>query len=228
MRRILTLAVATTLLCPGAAQHAAAEPIQILAGTLSIPGRFAVGAIDVSGTRGFALESRVDTGEGSVAECARCLAGLFGFGGLLPEPAFPGGIATFEDRTFDDMGEVDSPTAITLAFSGSVDVPEIRSPSTLMAPFLLDGFFFDPSVGAVPIVGGGTATLFVSPGPVLEGRQSWILGTIQYDFSADSTPIPEPGTLLLTGTGIVAGWRIRRRRREFGLRLSLHRGPLAK
>jgi hypothetical protein len=216
MTRICRFVVAVALLCGALAERATAEPIRIVGGSMLITGRFEVGSIDIVGTRGFTLQSRVDTGEGSVSDCDACAPGTFTFGGVLPEPAFPGGVATFEGVTYDDMGMVDSPTAITMRFEGQTVLPALQAlPVAVTGTFsLLEGSLFANSTlspSSVPIVGGGTAILSLSPAPFREGvPPGWLLDQIQYNFT-DQSAVPEPATMFLAGTGLLAAWRSRKR-----------------
>ena len=84
---------------------------------------------------------------------------------------------------------------------------------TLTAPFDFVGGFFLPTVPDGPrptLVGSGTGTLTLFGNPSV---QSWDLRSVRYDF-ADPEPIPEPGTLLLFGSGASLALAKYRRRRS--------------
>jgi hypothetical protein len=56
----------------------------------------------------------------------------------------------------------------------------------------------DPGPAVVLLAGRGTVTLEVVANA--SGDPLWELGSVRYDFA----PVPEPATLLLVGTGMLA------------------------
>ena len=112
----------------------------------------------------------------------------FGFGG-------PGG-----EASVDFTGSWMAP-----AFTGA-------SSATVTSPFLFEGFLFYPEEfqrAADTMFGQGTATLNLLWASESAG---WALERARYEFE-DTAPIPEPGTLLLLGSGL-AGMVVARRRRR--------------
>lgn len=221
MTRSSRFVVAAALLCVGFSHQAAADPIRITAGSMLLTGPSELGTISVTGTRGFSLEPSVDPAEGNtvMAQCgiSPCLTGETSIGGMLAGSAFPDGVATFEGIVYDDIDNLNSPAAVGLAFTGSAVLPALpASPmSTIVtAPFALtpESAFF-VSGGRVGITGGGTATLWLNPSAGPGVPSAWVVDQIRYDFN-DTPPVPEPGTMLLFGTGALAAWRFRRRPAE--------------
>lgn len=217
MTRTSRIVVAAALLCLGAGHRAAADPIRITTGSLLITGPSELGSVSVTGTRGFSLEAFVDPLEGNtvMALCgiSPCLPGETSIGGVLSGSAFPNGVATFEGTVYDDIDNLSSPAAVGLSFAGSAVLPAVPDTPTatiVTAFFALtpDSAFFLPT-GPTAISGSGAATLWLSPSR-LGGPAGWVLDQIRYDFS-DTEPVPEPGTMLLFGTGALAAWRLRRR-----------------
>ena len=92
-----------------------------------------------------------------------------------------------------------------LARGDPVILPPMSARATLTAPFELDLSFsalFLQDVGGVqrfPLVGSGTVTIELVPNPN-PSFQLWEFSQATYEFS----PVPEPTSLLLLGTGVLA------------------------
>jgi len=85
---------------------------------------------------------------------------------------------------------------------------------TFSAPFTMTGTVrhtsdeFGPPDYFAEVIGSGTATMSFTKSPFFFDARS-----ITYDFSSGASPTPEPGSLLLLGTGLAAAWQSRRVRR---------------
>jgi hypothetical protein len=80
------------------------------------------------------------------------------------------------------------------------------------APFTMTGDVrhtsdeFGPPDYFAELIGSGTATIRFTKSPFFVDALS-----VTYDFSPGATPTPEPGSLLLLGSGFAACWRYHRR-----------------
>lgn len=218
MTRITSCVVCIGLLCLGAVPRASAEPIRITGGTFLVPGLSAPGSIAIVGTRGFSLvDSSVNTLEGRVdpfINCTPCGAA----GSTISIGAFQGGTSFFGPATLDGVtyhvGDgIDDPERINLEISGTALVPGLdKLPTSVTAPFTLEGSFLLPLSQPVPIEGRGVATLFFTFDSTEFPTSAWI-ERVRYDFT-DQTPVPEPATLTLVAGGLLAMARAARKRRE--------------
>ena len=81
-------------------------------------------------------------------------------------------------------------------------LPQVTGPSIVItAPFMVNerSFFQPPDAANVPLRGKGVVTLTLHANPSFP---VWEFSQLRYDFQTP-TPVPEPGTLVLVGGGLV-------------------------
>lgn len=133
------------------------------------------------------------------------------------------GVAIYNGRTFGDVGGMESDDSMSIRFIGEVVAPEIMEdmrPGHLVsatAPFSFQGRFsylqdkINWQPGFVDLIGHGTVTLWLKAYLGPDYPLMWDYAGADYQF-ADMTPNPEPGAILLLGSGI-AGLALKLRRR---------------
>jgi len=206
---------------------ARADPVTVTGGFL-----LATGVNEVSppsaltGTDGFTATGQLVIGVGAgrldaIESCRPfdpfpCGAGaslpLFGFlSAQGSDPGFSDAVVTLRGEEYRDFG-IDDPYGFILELEGTAVLPSFGdgAAQSVMAPFTLTGRFFD-GMSITQLVGGGMATLGLTQA-AFEGVPLWSVEQVRYDMQ-DTAPIPEPGTLLLVGTGLAGIARARARRR---------------
>jgi hypothetical protein len=225
MMRITRLVACVGLFWLTVATGASADPVTVTGGFLTAPPYGAPsGVASLIGTRGFSLEARVNTIEGSVHplnECSPCLPGTaFSVGAILSTTVFEG-VATLDGRTYSDLsGFLPTSASLYFEFFGRTVAPAFQdAPTIITAPFRVQGTFgvpFPPGFGP-ELRGGGIASVLLRPQPLTPDPPGWFVGGVRYDF-ADQKPIPEPATLAMVAGGLLAVARGAKRARRRSVR----------
>lgn len=211
-RRALTTAVGTmSLLVITIVTPVVADPIRITAGTLDVSSTS--GSLALSGERGFTLSAGVSTTDGVFAPWMQCAFVACAPGATLDLSAtwvgasLRSATATLDGESFAGVGSVTGSASAATRFSGTALVPPGGSGSAIaVAPFVFTGQFsyFSPSAGTLVVEtlqGAGTATVtFAASFSSSNGSPAWAFRSARYEFS----PAPEPATILLTASGVLA------------------------
>jgi hypothetical protein len=190
---------------------ASGEPIPIRIGTGAVElnggSVFSGAQIDIGGTGGFKLSGSASDGSSVLTAC-QCFPGetvsLFGDVSALS------GNVKYGGTTYDFGGG----NGGDLEFEGpSFILPRaaaLPAEFTFRTPFRMfkQASFSPPLFPAVAfeLEGSGIATLraIVSPLDDEPGGQQYLLQSLRYEFGPTPAPVPEPGTMLLFGSGAVA------------------------
>jgi hypothetical protein len=202
---------------------ASSEPITIRSGIIEVnPGGIFSGAgVELVGTGGFRLSGAAGDGVTAFLRCGPCLPGeTFSLAGRMDRL---GGSVNYGGTTHEfsytrgDWGEL-------LFEAPSFVLPRaavLPTDFTFKTPFSMSGqavFVYEPSTRNVRLGfdGSGIATVrgTVFPFDAAAGGQQYVLESLQYAFGSAAAPVPEPGTMLLFGSGAVAALLKTRRKKR--------------
>jgi len=206
VRRIFALLV----LCLGTAVTASADPVRLTSGTIQTNDDY-IGSFSLFGNA-FAAKS---DGIGAPI-VAQFVVGPVDFSGtfsLFAVNAMNNGEVTSGGQTFRGFGAASFEVVADPIMIPNTD----RGPQRFNTPFNARGVveLFDSFRGnrlfSQDVTGSGTLS-FVADS-VGEGRFFTRSMALTFSPAVSPSPTPEPGSLLLLGTGLVAAWQSRRFRR---------------
>jgi hypothetical protein len=236
MKRFSQIVLAAALFSLFAGAQASGAPILITGGFLQADGIGVLSAPStIEGTEGFSLTTSVayasQSGtleallcDGTTTPARDCApGGPISFNGILAEGGDNGlarSAVTVNGKTYTDFSPSSmNPSFLVLFFSGSAIAPEFGdlSPQVVSAPFTMRGQFVDNADQvSIDFTGKGIATVWLTPGPIFTGETepiAWVGNQVRYDF-VDASAVPEPSSVMLLGSGLMALRGTRRRRRD--------------
>ena len=190
-KRLFNAALALAMLMTVSRPSFAEEPyVQIDHGSLDMDLRTHVGRIDFSGPRLYF--------QTAVSE----FSGVFAPGACnLESPCLPGttmslravwlgsaisGTATLDGITYPDVGGPNSPSSMSVNFSGSLVLPPLAPSATVSTAFTLTGMFWHPTGAADSLAGRGLAWVSLTPSQSFPG--AWHVDRVLYDFASGVRP----------------------------------------
>jgi hypothetical protein len=220
MSRITSLVAFVAALCLATVATATADPIALTGGTIWAMGLTKAGPASFTGVPSFSFVGEVAPSEGRIDPFTYCLVCFPGStisaDANLSGSALPG-VVTYKGNMYPVGFSVTEEAALALEFSaGTVTVPALtRFPTLVTVPFTVNGIFstdlFGADPGKIAITGQGFASVLFRSRMITENSRAWFADQVRYDFS-QSTPVPEPATLILVGSGLVVARSLSRTR----------------
>jgi len=209
---LLALAVALIAWGTAAPAHADSMVTIITSGSFSFNPDFGTGAgpLTLFGTNGFSFIGGVLLGAAGPQCCLSPGAETRFFGRWSGNDLV--GVVTLGGETFTNLGDLNSVNQASVDFeSAPFTLPPIAASATIIAPFTLTGTFVGvPGNGHIPpaqppvgtqFIGSGIGTLPLTGRPFPSGPL-WDPGIVTLALSTP-TIIPEPSTMVFTGTALL-------------------------
>jgi hypothetical protein len=222
-RAFRAVVLASVVLLATGAAHA--DPIQITGGQVALSG--VNGSMQLIGERNFTLTANISATDAFFAPWVQCFAACapgttIDLGAQWVGLSLHMATATLDGQTFTQVGGLNSPSQARVQLFGSATAPPLGGDTaTVLAPFLLEGLFIHPGTMGTDVremlAGQGFATLTLRSafGGDTGVPAGWAYSAARYEFQS-SDPVPEPATLILTGTGLLGLLRARRSRTAAG------------
>jgi hypothetical protein len=196
-----------------------ADPVVITGGSLTVVGIIGRPSYTIVGQNFLVTAANGD--EGNTPSCIPCPSGTpISISSFLVGSSLGGGTAIVDGTVFNNLaffGQFSLATQSVILPPGMVDI-------TITAPFFFSGFITgcignalvcQTEVFTRELVGQGTVTAIFGSGFPFNGLTLYSFRSVTYTFEGAATEVPEPVTILLLTSGLIAvGANVRARSKQ--------------